>query len=137
MIKPLYISRKLINVNDIFNWAKSQNIHNNLNLTDLHVTIAFSRNPVNWDLIKLQTKKIRNKNKNRTLEMFGEATVLTLSSILLEKRWKEIINLGASWDYPKYSPHISLSYTVKLNNLKLITPYYGELLFDKEEMKDL
>jgi hypothetical protein len=44
---PLFVSRPLVNVSDIAQWAATQGFTSTL-ADDMHVTIAFSKQPLNW-----------------------------------------------------------------------------------------
>lgn len=46
--KTLYVSRPLVNAEAFISWAKGAGFTSTLAAGDLHVTIAFSRTPVNW-----------------------------------------------------------------------------------------
>src|SRR5690606_28146793 len=46
--RPLYVHRKVKNAAEIIAWAKSQGFATTLPAEDMHVTIAFSRAPVDW-----------------------------------------------------------------------------------------
>jgi len=46
--RTLYISRKLLNADEVIRWARGQGIETTLPAEDMHVTIALSRIPVDW-----------------------------------------------------------------------------------------
>ena len=46
MKKTLYVSRQLLDAEHFINWAKEQGFNEIKN--DPHVTLAYSREPVNW-----------------------------------------------------------------------------------------
>ena len=46
--RTLYVSRRVLNAGAIIDWAKDQGFETTLPAEDLHVTIAYSRTPVDW-----------------------------------------------------------------------------------------
>jgi len=110
--RTLYVRRNVLNANDIIRWAKAQGFETTLPANDMHVTIAFSRQPVDW--FKVGTAwadKIEiSAGGPRQMESFGDARVLLIASSDLTWRHEEIIRAGASWDHPEYQPHITISY---------------------------
>jgi 2'-5' RNA ligase len=113
-VNTLYVSRPLStqSANDLRRWAKLNGFDKTLEPIDMHVTVAFSRTPVQWNLIKPDVKKITVPNSNRSIMPLGDkgAVVLTLHSDDLTNRWHEFIDMGCSWDYDDYVPHVTISY---------------------------
>ena len=135
MKKTLYISRPLLNVDEIRNWAKQQGFESTLEDGDMHVTIVFSKKSVEWP--KPVTTKFYNETKNRKVEQFGDAIVLVFPSKILKKRWQSIMGLGASWDFPSYISHVTISYELGDLNLEDIEPYTGMLKFGPEKFNEI
>ena len=46
--KTLYVNRPVLNAQEIADWAKGQGFTTTLAPADMHVTIAYSKTPVNW-----------------------------------------------------------------------------------------
>lgn len=46
--RPLYVRRPVLNASDIIVWAAGEGFTSTLPADDLHVTIAYSKAPVNW-----------------------------------------------------------------------------------------
>ncbi len=57
--KTLYISRPLKNAEAFIEWAKAQGFAKTLAADDLHVTIAFSKAPVDWAKIGTAPKALQ------------------------------------------------------------------------------
>ena len=133
--KTLYVSRPLLNIDDIRQWAKEQGFESTVD--DIHVTIAFSKAPVEWP--KPKTTMVSNNTKNRTIKQLGEkdAIVLCFPSIILQKRWQYFMDLGASWDFPSYMSHITISFCKGKLNLENVEPYVGNLEFGPEKFKEV
>jgi hypothetical protein len=132
----LYVSRKLLNGNDLHDWAKEQGIPQILNEDDLHVTIMYCKKRIEWDNGVLDKRKLTIIHGHREMDIFGEdALVLKFASRKLQARFKEFQDIGAESDYPKYQPHITISYDAKEINFENIAPYRGELRFGPEVWK--
>jgi hypothetical protein len=137
---PVYVCRYLINTDDIVAWAKSQGFPTTIDPKDLHVTIAYSRQPIDWPTPQ-NNRLVMRPSDNRLVERLGDkgAVVLRFNSPLLTGRWKEIRAAGASWDHgDQYKPHITISYRVAPDfDLGSVEPYSGPLIFGPERVKPL
>jgi phage-related protein (TIGR01555 family) len=131
--RTLYVSRKVTNAAAIIRWAKSQGFETTLEASDLHVTIAFSRKPVDWFAVgESWSSEIKiSAGGPRQMEQFGEATVLLFNASELRWRHDEIERAGASWDHPEYQPHITISYSFE-GDLSKVQPYQGEIVLGPE-----
>jgi hypothetical protein len=147
--RTLYVSRKLLNADAVIKWAKAQGFETTLPADEMHVTVLYSRAPVDW--MKMgqswdqdQDGKLRvPPGGARVLDQFGslkDATVLLFSSSSLCWRHEDMIAKGASSDYDDYQPHVTLTYDAPADfDLSKIEPYQGELIFGPEvfaEVKD-
>lgn len=136
---PLYVSRRLKNPDAFIKWAKDQGFKEVVNGDDIHVTIAYSREPVDTNKRKADTKEIKVGKGKRSVETLGNegAVVLFFESPYLKQSWDELIEIGASWDYKEYRPHITVSYITKDLDLKSIVPFDGPLEFYGEVYEEL
>lgn len=132
--QTLYVSRKVVNASEILAWAKSQGFKHTLAADDLHVTIAFSRAPVDWMKAgEPWSAQIEiPAGGPRAVERFGDAVVLAFSSREVAWRHEDIKEIGATWDHPEYQPHITISYDPKSPTLSQITPYQGRIVLGPE-----
>ena len=78
----------------------------------------------------------------RQLELFGpqgDVLVLAFASNQLGWRHQEFRDIGASWDFYDYQPHISLRKmdASEIVNLKMLTPYQGKLVFGPEIFEEV
>ena len=138
--KTLYVSRRLKNTADLRSWAKAQGFKSTLKPKDLHVTIAYSKEPLDWDDVGDSFDEIRvPPDSTRTIEPLGDkgAVVLRFQATDLAKRWQQIKDAGASWDFPSYKPHISISYEGSPSDLANVEPYSGELIFGPERFAEI
>lgn len=137
--RTLYVSRRLINAADVLRWARGQGIKGLESAKDLHVTIAYSRTPVDWMKIgaSWEAELKLPAGGPRLVESLGDATaVLLFSSSELQWRNRSIQGAGASWDYPEYQPHVTLSYEAG-QDLSNVEPYNGELVFGPEIFEEI
>lgn len=107
----LYVSRKVVNEAEIRRWAKAEGFEV---VDDLHVTIAYSRNPVDWMQMgsSWDEEMTIPAGGPRVLDEFGsdeKVTVLRFSSESLQWRHERFKEAGASWDWPDYHPHITIA----------------------------
>ena len=101
-------------------------------IEDLHVTLLYSRKPVRvvctgqefhatpagWDLFK---------NKDGSVSL-----VLLLDSPELVRRHSELMALGATYDYPSYKPHLTVTYHFNEKTTDHLPPIEFGLTFGKE-----
>lgn len=142
--RSLYVSRKVINGGEIIAWAKSQGFEYTVPATDLHVTVAYSRNPVDWMKVgeswsgdgKGQLKIA--PGGARLIDKFGEgALVLLFNSSELAWRHVSIVEAGASWDWPDYQPHITFTYEPGSVDIDKVEPYRGAIELGPEIFEEL
>lgn len=137
--RTLYVRRDVLNADEIIAWAKGQGFKTTLPADDLHVTITFSRTPVDWmqmgsawdDEVKVP------RGGARLMEKFGEARVLLFNSNMLRWRHDEMIDNGASWDHPEYKPHITISYDPDSPDIANVEPYQGEIVLGPEMFQEV
>jgi uncharacterized protein len=140
-MRNLYVHRPLINGEDLARWAKAQGFETTLDTNDMHVTIAYSKSLLDWDKVpKIVDHTIRiPRGINRIVSPLGDkgAVVLKFKSSTLSNRWQEIKDAGASWDYPTYQAHTTISYSGNKIDLNTVVPYFGELVFGPEVWEEL
>ncbi|MCA0204290.1 MAG: thermonuclease family protein [Proteobacteria bacterium] len=135
---PLYASRAVSNPGALVEWAKAQGFTNLLAADDLHVTTAFSRDPV----------AAPTSDSPVTVSDFGQpkrlgdegAIVLPItgaSARRLQEDWQKYRDAGASWDFPSYQPHITLTYDLGDVDLAQVEPFTGTLTLDGETQAPL
>lgn len=138
--RTLYISRKVINADAIIAWAKAQGFKTTFKAEDLHVTVAYSKAPLDWFDIPHGISRVSiPAGGPRAVQRLGDAgaVVLRFNSASLADRWKELRQLGASWDYDSYRPHITI--TMEAGNLDLskVEPFAGEILLGIEHYSEI
>src|SRR5574343_188597 len=131
--KGTYVSRKVKNPETLYNFFKDQGV-NVIPMNELHCTIAYSKKEFLLDVdnneITIKPEQLKSK-----LEPLGNegAVVLKFESDEMTERFNHCIEKGATYDYPKYIPHISISYDGKdldLNSIKV--PNFDIILYDEK-----
>lgn len=137
--RTLYVSRKVLNGAEIIRWAKAQGFQSTLPASDLHVTIAFSRAPVDWMRCgeSWRPKEELPPGGARQVEQFGDARVLLFASEELKWRHERIKEAGATWDHPEYQPHITISYDPDAPDIADIEAYQGPIILGPEIFQEV
>lgn len=136
--RPLYVYRRVQNAEELLRWAKDQGFTSLVSPGDLRVTIAYSRQPVNWfqvaDEFLFSDKLELPAGGPRVVDRLGDqgAIVLHFASEALTYRNKQIRERGASWDYAQYLPHITLTYQSDGVDLAKVLPYTGRIVLGPE-----
>src|SRR5690606_9683110 len=135
--RTLYVRRDVMNAAQIIAHFKAQGFETTLPADDMHVTITFSRQPVDW--MKMGDNWSDNGKGGltipaggpRLMERFGDATVLLFASSSLSWRHEDMKRNGASWDHPEYQPHVTISYGFT-GDLDDVEPWRGEIVLGPE-----
>lgn len=141
--RPLYVYRRLLNAADLLDWARGQGFVSLVTADDLHVTIAYSRRPVNWFALdpygSIRDELIVTPGGARMVEKMGDkgAVALCFASSDLQWRHKEMVDAGCSWDFASYIPHVTLSYDAGALDLAQVKPWPGRLVFGPEIFEPL
>lgn len=145
--RPLYVRRDLkpASAKALIAWAKSNGFTTTLEASDMHVTVLYSKQPV--DPMKMGETWGNEDDGGltvkaggpRALERFGEgAVVLQFASWNLASRHDDMVRAGASHDYPEYSPHVTITYSAPAGlDLEAVRPFTGELAFGPEIFEPL
>jgi hypothetical protein len=143
--RTLYVRRDVLNGDDIVKWAKGQGFETTLPADDLHVTICYSRTPVDWMKVNSDEMWSNDSSGNftvpaggaRMVEKFGDAIVLLFNSSRLSYRHEAIKQAGASWDHPEYQPHITITWEPGGFDWKACEPYRGPIELGPEIFEEV
>lgn len=138
-VGTLYVSRKVLNSREIYNWAKASGVQDLMPADGLHVTLIYSRAPVDW----MQFGEAFNEEITigaggpRVIQTFGgdnPVIVLEFASGQLQWRHREFVEGGASYDWDSYRPHI----TVGRGEIpEGMTPYTGRIVLGPEIFEEV
>jgi len=135
--KTLYVKRAVLNAREIRLWALNSGFATTLPPDDLHVTIAFSRTPFDWSAIPPDEREvIVPPASDRIVTLLGDggAIVLKFNSDVLTKEWRSYRDAGASWDFPEYQPHMTISYSKMPSDL---SPWTGEIRLGPQKFAEV
>jgi hypothetical protein len=139
-LRTLYVNRPLLNSDEVIAWAKAQGFAKTLSGDDLHVTIAYSKAPVDWAKAKPRENEVTVVGGPRSIDALGkakDAIVLRFESDRLDERHEQFGDIGASWDWPEYRPHLTISYEPGDIDLASIEPFPGDLVFGPERFAEV
>lgn len=134
---PLYISREVLNADEIYKWADAEGIEFDPEIK-LHVTVLYSRVPLDW--FKLPEAYYEETPDGhltvaaggpRALEDFNGHLVLRFRNWRLEARHFHLREHGASHDWEEYAPHITLGSAAQTLRADF-EPYQGQILLGPE-----
>lgn len=135
----LYMRRPLTNASDVIDWAKSQGFPTTQVPSDMHATLAYSKQPVDWPAPH-DDHVVVTSHADRSVEKMGDGACVALkfASPTLQSRWQSMCEAGAGWDYDDYSPHVTISWQVPDDfDLSKVEPYTGPLEFGPEVLSEL
>lgn len=155
--RTLYLRRDVLNTEEIVTWFKDQGLE--IDGSELHVTIAYSKNPVNWLKLGNGSDYVSGPSSMdhpldvypmgsmivapgpRTIERFGDngqAVVMTFCSDTLNYRNSRVSDIGGTWDHPEYTPHVTL--LKDLDNrvdTSTIKPFLNPIILGPEIFEEL
>lgn len=137
----LYVHRKVKNASEIIKHYADQGIDNRLSPDDLHVTIMYSRQPVDWMRIgeSWQSEISVGEGGPRIMDAFGpngDTLVLGFASDELVWRHESIKEKGASWDWDDYQPHITIA-TEFDGDISSVDPWEGKIELGPEVFREI
>jgi broad specificity phosphatase PhoE len=140
-LRSLCVTRPILNAKVIRQWALDQGVPSTVPADDMHVTIAFSRKPVDWSTLTPDSTHLTIPSSgDRGYAMFGvneDTLVLTFDDPRLDARHSLFDAIGASYDW-EYQPHISLTYLAPGDTLyETMIPYPGPIVLGGENYKEV
>ncbi|GGZ21802.1 anti-CBASS protein Acb1 family protein [Asticcacaulis endophyticus] len=141
--RTLYIRRDVKNAAEIIEHFKVQGVETTLAADDMHVTIAFSKTPIDWlkvgdDWGNVDGELTINAGGPRMMEQFGDATVMVFGAWNLSYRHERVKEAGASWDHQDYNPHITITYALPVGiDIANIEPWKGKIELGVEIFEEI
>lgn len=135
--RTLYVSRQLLNADELVTWAKSQGFAMTVPAEEMHATIAFSRAPLKWPAPR--NDAVVSDPGGREVKPLGDkgAVVLRFRSRVLTDDWKGFKRQGASWDWDGFQPHVTITYQGADLDLSKVKPFEGPLVFGPERFAEV
>lgn len=145
--RTLYVYRKVLNGKALVAWAKRNGFKSTLKASDMHVTIAFSRTPVDW--MKAGSTWYSDKDGKLTIPAGGPrvveplgpkgAVVLHFASNDLVWRHEDIKrSTGAEWEWDDFQPHITIAYEGAEDvDLSAVKPFSGKIELGPELFEEV
>lgn len=136
--EPIYVYRPLLNAEELVEWARSQGFTSALNPDDMHATVVYSRRPFSADLSRVASyggevasNNVVVEGGTRAVTRLGDkgAVVLNFESAELSGEHRFYESQGASWDFPEYLPHVSITYRGIDRDISEIEPFTSVLVF--------
>lgn len=146
--RTLYVRRDVVNADELRRWAESQGLPFP---DDPHVTLIYSRQPVEWykmgepwhgpeeydDEDVPDGGCLVRPGGPRSVEIMGPPTdqvvALQFASTALQWRHEDMVQRGASHDWPDYCPHVTLGPSpVSSDQLEEVVPYRGRIVLGPE-----
>jgi len=137
-LKTLYVSRKVTNAVEIAKHFRAQGV-NVMPASELHVTIIYSRQPVDWFAVPQTWQETVEYPEGgaRAMENFGrDAFVLRIPPGELGWRHDQLKEAGASSDYPDFKPHITISNTFD-GDPGDVEPWTGRIMLGPEIFEEI
>lgn len=135
-VSPIYARFPLISQELIVWCSKHIDMYYDPATYNYHATVVYSKTPVDCSKIPIVSDNVRipSGGAGRELRFFGNTLVLALGKeeseqiIKIHNMFKDF---GASWDYPEYIPHITLSTESRLTEDEILSikPFRGPLAF--------
>lgn len=125
-VQPRYVAVKpdAATVHRIKTIVKNYKVPNPISGAKLHTTLIYSRTPTKEAKLQPHLVFTARFDKFDVFESRGgeRCLVMKLESQDLQARHKQLMNeLGASYDYPTYLPHITLSYDIGKFDIQAIS----------------
>ena len=120
----------------LYEWMKEHYVPNPIPKDKLHVTVVCSENDV--DGYTPDPSPVMVSPATFKIGMMNEALVIHFKSDALEEQWQRAMNMGARSRYPKFSPHVSISYQVPEDyDYTELKPPSTFLVFNAEQSRPL
>jgi 2'-5' RNA ligase len=113
---------------------------------EYHVTICYSKKPVKISKELIDKKDFPFEGQGKVInwtifesEKYGKSFVLILDCPCCKEKFNKFIKMGASFDYEKYIPHLTLYYDLPKNinpedlfkKFKDINIYFDKIRYEK------
>ena len=139
--RTLYMRRHVRNGAELVKWAKSVGFTQPMDPERMHVTIVYSKTPLDWMKVGAawEAELKIPAGGPRVIERFGDGGAIVLAFASLELQWRNerAREAGASFDFDEYQPHITISWFDPTLNVDEIEPYQGEIVLGPELFSEI
>lgn len=135
----MYGRRNVENAAEIIKWAKGEGFETTQLPSDMHVTVAYSKQAVDWPEQDEDSITIRSA-RGRSVEPLGDngAVVLKLRSLNLQRRFDEMCNeYGCTWDHDGFNPHLTITWDAGDLDLSKVKTYAGPVVLGPEVFEEI
>ena len=104
-------------------WAAAVGIPNVVQPNTVHTTIMYSQTTI--DPVFYRGEELRSMNmtiRPSGFDIFDGSLVMLLDAPELVKMHEELISAGGTHDYPRYNPHVTISYDASVDPSSLSLP---------------
>lgn len=142
--RTMYVSRKVLNPQEVLGHYRREGLENLLPAKDLHVTLFTSVNEVDWmaipqDWASREDGKLRvPAGGPRVNEILGSFVVLEFASDELRWRNQQFMDAGAISRWSEFKPHVSVASGVGgETDVLAMKPYTGRLVLGPEIFEEV
>jgi hypothetical protein len=139
MFASLYVSRPLLNAGEVAAHFARQGLQSVQAPSDMHVTIVYSKQPLEWAQVGETAEHFAVTDGKRSLERLGPegAIVLRFESYELTQRWREYRAVGATHDWDSYRAHVTITWNSQGIDIDKLMPFKGPLHFGPERRRQI
>ena len=132
-VAPLWISRPLLNWQDVYRWGLEAGIHKMMPPAQLHLTLATVREPVEWRDLDPETEDLAVPPGHKPVQIFAwTIKALTFADPAITARHEVLLRRFPAMDHPTLRPHVSLYKGGRMPSLG----YEGTLVFGPERLAE-
>lgn len=141
--RTLYARRDLLNGDEFVAWFKAEGFKTCLLPNKIHCTIIYSKTAFSWGgpgELKPKQRLLTCRGTMRSIDRLGVegAVVLRFESLKLQRRCQQIKDAGGKSDYPRFKPHLTITYNAPPDlDIKKVKPFTKPLLFGPEIFKEI
>ena len=137
---PLYVARTVQNGDGIKAWAEGQGLPVTVEPEDMHITTAYSREPVDVANAPADTSGRATRGPvTGTVQKFNDALVIEFppDTLGLSQDHQKYLDAGGTTDYDTYRPHVTIAYDVGDVDVDAAPEFSGELRVGPEDQRQL
>jgi phage-related protein (TIGR01555 family) len=146
-VRSLYVSRRVVNAEDILAHYAAQGIEGLEPAAELHVTVIYSETAIDWMLISPDWSSSERgqlqlppggPRQTDLLGPLGDVLVLLFVDDHLAWRHQHMLDKGAASKWAEYQPHITIAKGRSPDlDTDAITPWQGPIILGPEIFKEI